>query len=210
MRAAAEAEVLDCAAGGHTLITYRVCGLENAVLRSAECVVVTRETDPAEAALLHRAFEGSGDAAQWQAELANLDIDEAVLLPVTEEAGGRLRRFRVAPRLTRHVRHRHKYLDVPAGPERAFHFRLDGVAGPSVASLGELAHVLSCTPAERFREHVERGDLSRWIGDVLCDGTLAAAVREIEEQHRLGMAPDFNNAVIHAIRERYGVAEALI
>ena len=61
-----------------------------------------------------------------------------------------------------------------------------------------------------MRWHVERHDLSRWIGDVLCDGTLAATVREIEEQHRLGRAPDFNNAVIHAIRERYGVPEVLI
>ena len=210
LRDAAEAEVLDCAAGGYTLITYRVCGLDAAVLRSAECVVVTRETDDAEARLLHEVFKGSGEPAQWQTELANLPVDEAVLLPVTEEAGGRLRRFRVAPRLTRHVRHRHKYLDVPAGRERAFHFQFDGVAGPTVASLGELTRVLACTSAERLRGHVLRGDLSRWIGDVLCDGTLAAEVREIEEHHRLGRAPDFNNAVIHAIRERYGVPEALI
>jgi hypothetical protein len=71
-------------------------------------------------------------------------------------------------------------------------------------------NVLKCTPVERFREHVDRGDLSRWIGEVLCDGTLAVTVRDIEEQHRLGRAPDFNDAVIHAIRERYGVADALI
>jgi hydroxymethylpyrimidine pyrophosphatase-like HAD family hydrolase len=205
-----EARVIDHAAGGHTLITYRVCDLEPELLRSAECVVVTRETDAAQARLLHDVFKGSGEPAQWQAELAELAFDEAALLPVSEEAGGRLRRFRVAPRLTRHVRHRHKYLDVPAGRERAFHFRFDGVAGPSVASLGELTRVLVCTPAERLRQHVIRGDLSRWIGDVLCDGTLATTVREIEEQHRLGRAPDFNTAVIHAIRERYGVPEGLI
>ncbi|HEX6810414.1 MAG TPA: HAD family hydrolase [Planctomycetota bacterium] len=206
----AEAGILDLAAGSHTLITYRVSGLAAEVLRSAECVVVTRESDPAEARLLHEAFAGRGEAAKWTAELAGLELDEAVLLPVSPEAGGRLRRFRVAPRLTRHVRHRHKYLDVPAVGERAFRFRLDGALGPSAASLSELVQVLTCTPVERFREHVDRGDISRWIGEVLCDGTLAAAVRDIEEQHRLGRALDFNDAVIHAIRERYGVAETLI
>jgi hypothetical protein len=205
-----EAAILDLAAGGHTLITYRVSGLAAEVLRGAECVVVTCESDAAEARLLHDVFAASGDPAKWQAELAGLDLDEAVLLPVSPEAGGRLRRFRVAPRLTRHVRHRHKYLDVPAVGERAFRFRLDGALGPSAASLNQLVNVLKCTPVERFREHVDRGDLSRWIGEVLCDGTLAVTVRDIEEQHRLGRAPDFNDAVIHAIRERYGVADALI
>lgn len=203
---AADAAVLDRSLGGHTLITYRVSGLDPDVLRSAECVVVTRETDPQEARLLHRAFRGGGDPAVWEAELSSLDLDEAVLLPVSEEAGGRLRRFRLAPRLTRHVRHRHKYLDTPAAGERAFRFRFGEADGPVVASLRDLVQVLECTPTQRIAGHVGRGDLSRWIEEVLGDRPLAAAVREVEERHRLGALPDFNGAVVHAIRERYGRA----
>lgn len=205
-----EAATLDFALGGHTFITYRATGLDPAILRSAECVIVTRETDPAETRSLHTAFRGVGDSGDWERILGSLGLDEAVLLPVSEESDGQLRRFRVAPRLTRHVRHRHKYLDVPTTGARAFRFRLDGEPGPVAASLGELVQVLSRTPVSRFREHVNRGDFSRWIGDVHCDGTLANEVRAIEEQHRLGMSPDFNDAVIHVIQSRYGNDEPLL
>ena len=40
---------------------------------------------------------------------------QAVALPVTEESGGRLIQFTLGPRLTPHVRHRQKYVDVPVG-----------------------------------------------------------------------------------------------
>ncbi len=205
---ATAAGLLDECANGYTLITYRASGLAPEVLRTIECVIVTRETDATEAGLLHRAYGGAGDAEEWALELGGLAVDEAVLLPVTEEAGGRLRRFRIAPRLTRHVRHRHKYLDVPAAPDRAFRFRIAGNQGPVVASLRDLVHVLGCTPVAQFAGHVERGDLSRWIADVFADGELADAVRSIEEQYRLGRVPDFNQATIHAIQERYGAGEA--
>ena len=199
----ADASVLDLALGGHTLVTYQVANLEPHVLASAECVVVTRETSAAEAGLLHTTFGAAGDVQQWSATLAGLRLDEAAVLPVTAEARGALRRVRIAPRLTRHVRHRHKYLDVPTAGEHAFRFDFGGVPGPCVASLGQLAEVLVTTPAQRLRDHLARGDLSRWIGDVFGDATLAAEIRGIEEQHVLGTLPDVNDALVHAIHERY-------
>ena len=56
----------------------------------------------------------------------NLSPTEAVLLPGTEEAQGHVRRFQVAPRLTSHVRHRAKYLDMPVPDAQAFVFTSDG------------------------------------------------------------------------------------
>jgi hydroxymethylpyrimidine pyrophosphatase-like HAD family hydrolase len=205
----AEAAAIDLELGGYTLLTYRIAGLQRDVLRSAECVIVTRETDAAEARLLHETFGGGGDAERWVATLSSLKLDEAVLLPVSEESYGLLRRFHLAPRLTRHVRHRSKYLDVPTTGARSFRFRLEGGPGPVVASLGELVRVLARTPVAAFVEHVQRGDLSRWIAEVLADATLASAVRAVEEQYCLGRQPDFNDAVIRAVHDRYGEAELL-
>lgn len=198
------AAALDRELGGHVLITYRVGGLDPALLQQAGHVVVTRETDPDEAKLLHRTFGVAVDVDTWSAELRELEIDEALLLPAGESAGGPPRRFRIAPRLTHHVRHRHKYLDVPVAADRRFSFRWGSTAGPVIGSLHDLTNVLACTPAEQLREHVQRGDLSRWISDVVRDGALAAAVRELEERHRLGQLPDFNDAVIRAVHDRYG------
>ncbi|MFO1078062.1 MAG: HAD hydrolase family protein [Planctomycetota bacterium] len=203
----ADVEVLDEGVDGMTLITYRVGGLQPEMLRRVECAIVTRGTDPEEVRRLHAAFHREDDLAAWIKTLGGLAIDEAVLLPVTAEAQGRLRRFHIAPRLTRHVRHRHKYLDVATPGNRAFRFELDGTQGPVVGSMRELVHALGCIPVARLVQHVQRGDLSRWIAEVIADKELAAAVRDVEEQHRLGQLPDFNGAVIRAIRDRYAVTD---
>jgi hypothetical protein len=73
--------------------------------------VVTRTTDEREATALAQMC-GVGEASHWQHRLATLTIGEAVLLPTVEGAGGHLWRFRLAARLTSHIRHRQKCLDV--------------------------------------------------------------------------------------------------
>jgi hypothetical protein len=205
-----EAALLDRDLGGHVLITYRVSGLAADALCGADCVIVTRATDPAEAAALFAACGGAGDAAAWAATLRELDVNEALLLPTGERQGGAPLRFRIAPRLTHHVRHRHKYLDVPVAQDRRFTFRFGAEPGPVVASLHELTGVLAQTAVARLREHVRRGDLSRWIDEVVRDGVLAGDVRDLEERHRLGQLPDFNDAVIRVIHDRYGAPAELL
>ena len=44
--------------------------------------------------------DGKGSDAEWEAALKNLAMNEAVLLPKTEEACGNLCKFYFAPRLT--------------------------------------------------------------------------------------------------------------
>lgn len=207
----AEARMLDAQLAGYTFITYRASGLHADVVAASECVIVTRETDPAEVRLLHARWRGGEDLAHWEETLRSLEIDEACLLPGSEEAGRSLRRFRLAPRLTPHVRHRHKYLDVPVGADAAFRFAFDdGAAGPVVGSLHELVGALAATPVEHMAGHLLRGDLSRWIGDVFRDAALAQRIRDLEESHRLGKLADFNDAAIHAVRERYEVGGDLL
>src|SRR5512143_50633 len=142
------ADLLDLDLAGYTLISYRLSGLDSSVLRASDFVIVTRESDPYEVDQLHALFDGSAreaDTAEWRAVLASLGPGEAALLPVTGERAGELRRIRLAPRRTPHVRHRMKYLDVPVPEGKAFVFA--GLEGfPARAhTLQELATILSAT-----------------------------------------------------------------
>jgi len=207
---AEQSALLDRELAGYTLVTYRASGLHPDVLAAAECVLVTRATDPEEARLLHERFCGREDLAYWQRVLAGLETDEAALLPTSEEAAGALRRFRIAPRLTRHVRHRHKYLDHCVGDAVAFHLAPAGGERPvTVRSLQQLVDVVGASSNRRLAGHAQRGDLSRWIQHVICDATLAQQVRDLEERFRLGMLADFGGALAHAILRRYQVDDDL-
>ncbi|MFO0980272.1 MAG: HAD hydrolase family protein [Planctomycetota bacterium] len=198
-------ELLDLELGGYTLVTYRASGLHKDLLAAIEAIVVTRATNPAEAQAL-QAISG-GRAAAWHATLRDLAIDEAVLLPRTEEAGGDLCRFAVAARMTPHVRHRHKYLDVPIPVSRAFVFTRDGApAGRTARTLKEFVDALVASRPEDLAGHLQRSDFSRWIGDVFGDRPLAAQVLELEHDHRHGRVLAINDALADLIQSRYAFA----
>lgn len=193
---------------GCTLVTYRASDLPAEILRSNEAVLVTRETDPREALLLRGLCGAAESEEHWQRTLADLELDEAVLLPGAHESNGRLERFRIAPRLTRHVRHEHKYLDVPLAEELAFRFEPQAGLGRRVAhSMREFIEVLECARVAHLDPHLRRGDFSRWVEHVFHDGPLAARLRELEELYRVGSLPDINGALIGAVRERYRAPE---
>jgi hypothetical protein len=126
------------------------------------------------------------------------------MLPTTEEAAGELRRFRLMPRITPHVRHRAKYIDVPVGPEHAFVFTRDGGAtGRRASTLTEFVRAVVESPPSLIAEHLGRFDFSRWIADVYGDQPLARELRELEDRHRLGMVLDPNERVVELVRARY-------
>jgi hypothetical protein len=204
----ASAAALDFEQGGCTLVSYQASRLHPDLLRACEAIFVTRETDEREVRLLHELRGGSADLALWQETLGALEVDEAVLLPGAEEAGGRLLRFHLAPRLTRHVRHEHKYLDTPQPAEQAFRFALGPRLGERTArSLREFMDVLECARVDELDSHLRRGDFSSWIEGVYRDGALASRLRELEELYRLGRLADVNSAVVHAVRQRYRLGD---
>jgi hypothetical protein len=189
---------------GCTLVTYRASGLPPEVLRATEAIFVTRETDPHEAQVLHQKCAPAESKEHWQRTLAGLEIDEAALLPGACESGGLLRRFRIAPRLTRHVRHEHKYLDVLLAEHLAFRFAPQlGSPGRIARSMREFVEILECTRVAHIDDHLRRGDFSRWVEGVFHDGPLAAQLRELEELYRIGNLADVNGALVRAVRERY-------
>ena len=74
-------------------------------------------------------------------------------------------------------------------PELAFHFSsYDRPAGYAAHSLQELAAMLEFTPDDVVSYHTERGDVDRWVGQVIGDATLAREIREISDRARLRSA----------------------
>lgn len=198
-----EAEMLlDFEQNGYTVATYRASRLPRRLLDSTDVMLVTCESNPAEIAGLLACCQARGpcSAAEW-ALLSRLRPGQAVALPVTPEAAGKLRPFTVARRLTPHVRHRQKYVDVPVSETHAFVFT-DALR---VRTLRQFVRQLEAQPTAGLDAFVRRGDFSRWIRDVFGDHVLAAELRAIEARHRGRANADTVAALVDAIRARYEV-----
>ena len=197
--------LLDSQLEGYTLVTYRPSQLPESVLKLVDVVVVTRLAEREEVDtlrdLLDDRVDMSVDSHDWYEQLANLGITEAALLPPTEEAAGRLRRFIVAPRLTTHVRHRTKYFDTPVAKGREFVFTRHGQpVGESAATLRELATVT----ARVLANHCQHHDFSRWIASLFCDHDLANEVRQLESKHKREASTEgFAAELCEIIERRY-------
>lgn len=105
-------ELVDLDLGAYTLVTYRLSDLHIDLRKAVDVILVNRTTDPHEVQTL-LLMAGSKDVeSDWKAVFAGLAMNEAVLLPGIAEVGGKLRRFQLALRLTAHVRHQAKYVDL--------------------------------------------------------------------------------------------------
>ena len=96
-------DLLDLGLNGYTIITHCVSRLPPALLAAAEVMIVTCESDPRETATLCHCCStcASMDPVQWPA-LGRLRRGQAAALPVGAGAGGEVRVFTIAQRLTPH------------------------------------------------------------------------------------------------------------
>lgn len=196
--------LLDFELSSYTLITYRASGIYPNILTALESIIVTRLTDAKEVQALRKLRGGEESDAEWESLLGNLALEEAALLPNFGDTGGRLSRFYPTSRLTAHVRHLNKYLDVPLPEQESFVFTRNGVpTGRSARTIKEFVAVLADTPAEALEGHLQKSDFSRWIKNVFRDTVLASQIREIEVSYRLGKLPDINDALIQVVQDRY-------
>ena len=88
-------------------------------------MIVTRESDPKEIAVLRHlcgTCAGSRSESEWLQSLGNLPIGEAAALPITTESKGEVTRIRLTPRLTPHIRHAAKYIDLPVSEAESIRF----------------------------------------------------------------------------------------
>jgi hypothetical protein len=194
-------DLFDRELGGYLLVTYRISDLSPDILRASEAVIVTRVDDRRQALALLALAPDAGTPEDWLALLAGLAIDEAVLLPGPFESGDVLQRFRVAPRLTTHVRHRAKYAEVPVCLEKEFVFTQNGrPTGQRARTVRDLLVMLPALSDDVVRGHLTRGDFRRWIEDVFGDGELAGAIGRLE----LGDISDARETLVRVVADRYG------
>jgi hydroxymethylpyrimidine pyrophosphatase-like HAD family hydrolase len=197
-------DLVDFDLGAYTFVTYHLSDLHSEVRKAIEAVIVKRTTDPREIRAL---LDMAGTAAvesEWTVIFSGLTVDEAVLLPGVEEAGGRLRRFHLGDRATGHVRHRAKYVDLLLTVGQGFVFTDNGrPVEPPVRTLNDFVLSLKTLPLSVLDAHARRGDFSQWIGDVFHDHVLASGIRKVEQRYRLGHTRDLYNSVAETIEQRY-------
>jgi hydroxymethylpyrimidine pyrophosphatase-like HAD family hydrolase len=197
---------VDFELAAYVLITYRPSLLHPELLAAVETILVTPLTDPVEVSALTSLCGAEDAASAWSATLANLGIDEAARAPRPAAPGALPQRFTIAPRLTSHVRHRAKYLEVPMPQEHAFYFTCNGQnMGAPARTLKEFVQMQQRLPIEALAGHAERGDFSRWIGRVFGDQPLADAIGKVEDGFRNGRVKRLPDALVKPIRERYEV-----
>jgi hydroxymethylpyrimidine pyrophosphatase-like HAD family hydrolase len=196
--------LLDLELNGYTVVTYCASRLPKELLAASEVVIVTCESNPAEAEELRRCCAKCGaiDASRW-AVIGHLTVGQAVALPITEEAGGDLRMFTIGPRLTPHVRHREKYVDVPVTESKAFVFGANGMSPRRARTLREFVTAMADGPQPALEGYLRRSDFSRWIRDVFGDHALADELRALESRHRAAPRAETIAEIIEAVRARY-------
>ena len=197
-------DLVDLDLGAYTLVTYRISDLHSDLRKVIEGIIVKRTTDPREVRTLLEMAGNPNAEPEWKSIFAGLTVDEAVLLPGIQEAGGKLRRFQLSPRLTVHVRHKAKYVDLQLIEGQGFVFMDNTKAvGPPARTLKEFVSALKTLPLSVLEAHARRGDFSQWIADVFHDHVLASDVRKVEQRYRLGHTRDLYNALAESIQARY-------
>ena len=188
---------------GLTLITYRVSSLMRQVSLPEDAVMmVTKESDPPEIETLGRLCRPKGFDVATNA-LADLLVNEAAILPGAEESCGCVLRFEIAQRLTAHVRHRTKYLDMPVNEWQAFVFTDDGRPVARAQTLKEFVGLIMTLPTGVVKGHLVRHDFSRWLDSVFRDGVLAGRIRALETTIDHDAVHDVVLNMDQTIRARY-------
>jgi hydroxymethylpyrimidine pyrophosphatase-like HAD family hydrolase len=182
---------------GYCLVTHRPGALAGGILHAVDAVIAVSGAE---------CYATGAEACD-----AMLPADRPLSLPVGEALlaiGGTATRFTPGPRSTPHVRHRHKYVHAQVPPQRRFYF--GGGNGSVVA--GNLAEFCRCVQEvgeDVLRHHLQAGDFSRWVHDVLADDDLGARLRSLERWYRSepGLAAaHVRAAIISEIQSRYAVA----
>jgi hypothetical protein len=209
LRDAVKDRLLDLDFNGYTVVTYWPSQLPRELVAATEVILVTRESNRAEIDALrgHCSACRHISSSSWDV-LPVLRLDQAVALPVADEADADIQVFTIGERLTPHVRHRQKYVDVPVPDSRAFVFRADGgAAAPRAHTLREFVTVLDDLEVARADGYLRRGDFSRWIGDIFGDHALARELHARERAYVESPSGDALTRIAAAIRSRYELTE---
>ena len=199
-------DLLDLDEDGYTVVTYWPSQLPSVLVAAAEVILVTRESDAVQIESLRRNCTCQHlDAPGWDV-LPRLRLDQAAALPGAQETRDTLQIFTIGERLTPHVRHRQKYVDVPVTPSHAFEFTTSQ-GRARARTLREFVTVLERIDVAGADAYLRRGDFARWIGDVFGDHALAQELQQLERHYLATQDPDVLTNFAAAIRSRYDLAD---
>jgi len=197
-------ELIDVELAAYLLVTHRVSHLYPELLKAVEGIIVTQITDPRESESLADLYGAEGCGPDWNSLMANLRVNEAAILRTDRAGEETLQKFNVADRLTPHVRHRSKYLEVPMHEWHGFRFTSNGTQiGKPARTLKEFVSMMTRVSSESLEEHARRHDFSRWVGDVIGDQPLAEDLRKVEETIDVDDGSNLCQKLIEPIRQRY-------
>ena len=203
---------------GHCMVTYRPDQLVPAVLEEMDFALLL-------------AGDGGIDPEVAAAMVAGTKLNPALLAPYLEptnalanpvtrlalgdgvlfrtDARAEPQRLTLGPRWVEHVRHWHKYLHAQLPRERWFYFRdAGGVSHAAAANLAEFHRALRHASAAELQHHATSGDFSRWLAEVIQDGTLSSAFGPIEQRLRENPtdveSERARGELLGALEQRYG------
>jgi hydroxymethylpyrimidine pyrophosphatase-like HAD family hydrolase len=174
---------------GFCLITHRAAVLPQSTLACMDAVIAL------------------GGAEQWAQSAPPGGMERPFVLADGEAllaAGAQVRRFRTAGRLTPHVRHQSKYTNAYVPEHARFYFHEP--AARTAGNVREFCSVLADLPGDSLGGHLQAGDFSRWVREVLADDELGARLRSVERWYRTNAGLDLmqlREAVISAVEARY-------
>jgi hypothetical protein len=124
-------------------------------------------------------------------------------LLVETSTGPRWQTFVADARISQHVHHGRKYVEVGVPAGKGFRFTLPGDGVVATAhGVREFADAIRSVPLDSLRRHLLAGDFSRWSRDVLGDPDLAAGLAKLEQTTLLGGQPSREEIIDH-VRDRY-------
>lgn len=181
----------------HCLVTHRPAVLPEALLTGVDVVLALPGAERfAHVPANEEAVSGDGGEQPFL-----LQPGEALL--ATAEG---VMKFEVGPRTIPHVRHQQKYLHAQVPAHRRFYFGHGDGDRPSAANVAEFRDEIRRATTNVLREHLEAGDFSRWVLEVIADDELGARLRGIERWFHNDPDADVEaarTAAIAAIRDRY-------
>jgi len=192
---------LESGTGSFCLVTYRPSLLAPEVYRNIGAYVIARTGIRKERCFVTRILQAHGakesvlDGIQWPC--AGLMMKGAFASPWQV--------FLPSERGTPHAHHAPKVAATRFTEDKAFTFVHVG-ASVTVHSIVEFYQAIQMVPLASLRHHLNAGDFSRWVGDVIGDPQLAKGLRKLERT-TLRDAPPERAEILAHIRDCYLIPE---
>jgi hydroxymethylpyrimidine pyrophosphatase-like HAD family hydrolase len=145
----------------------------------------------------------NGGTAALEPGDENLERGEAVLASL-DDSPPRPVRFRLGRRQVHHRRHVKKYTEGELPPDRSFYFRgAEGALNLRAANLTRFVELAEGVDEGTWTYHLQRGDYSRWLREMIKDPDLAEEITGLEAATL--PTSEARRRVLDAVRARYSV-----